>query len=257
MTSHDKTHLPHAQLHRLAQPAVEILARQGHRHHTLRAFDDTLVPAATAYMDAYAAVCGIRSRHAFAVEREAASVADLLDRTLSWAQVIASDVPSFNPVYYTVRPDITRDVIANARKVVAFASGYSKAEMSLPDASQIVTELKRLIALAQQDADCVEAMLITQQALQRAGRNAAIEFYRQLLLFRRALVRVLGEKHRDCELLNFERARRDDAFTSRTARRRMMRANAKANARRAREEKRAARAEARAGNRMEHASAMG
>lgn len=98
------------------------------------------------------------------------------------------------------------DVIANARKLVAFVIGYPTDEPALSYAEAILSELSELIPVAQQDANAAKASLVTQQELQKASREAAAEFYRQVLLFRRVLRRLLGSSHRDCQLLHVERA---------------------------------------------------
>lgn len=204
----DTTTSPQWMLHRLAQRTDEVMQRNRDKSPLLNAFARTLLPKAADYARRYADVDLFEreARRLGAIARR--EVRELASFASGWALPLLPHLVDFD-ITSLSRSDVATDAILEAERFLESvhhaAERHEEVRPVIPDLTADVEpriERARRADLAKLDA------LTDLQERRRALRTSGARFEAELILFRRALRKVLGSTHRDYHYLRAHRARR-------------------------------------------------
>lgn len=164
---------------------------------TLALFEQTLLPATTAFMASYDATHAYQIGRATRALAQTKAVAHVTQRLGVWLAFLERDVPGFDASEYAASSTSAVNVIAAGERLLALVNDLGTQQLSLPYAEQLTTDLTETLRVAQECWVEARGGLNELQARQAETRDLALAFERELDAFRKALKAILGKSDTD------------------------------------------------------------
>lgn len=190
--------------------ALRVLGDHKGGFEELKAFEATLVPAAQRFVQLYdAARVGETPRSKMTDSRKALRRLELGIRR--WTGILSRDIPGFTLSSILDADSLSDDLIAGAERLVELVRGFKGANGEPPSyVADLLARVTPLLDEATQSWDTAQRHMADERELLRQTREAAALVQKELVALRRTLRVILGETHRDYQVLRLTRSAQDE-----------------------------------------------
>jgi hypothetical protein len=198
---------PHWKLRRLAPRAIRIVKRRATESPAIAAFEQTTVPKAEAYIEAYDKCL----KQDFVWKKEMGegrtSVAALLKQIQLWVPLVKRDIVGFDSSTYGDQPQVPDDVIEDGERLASVIQEFKDGKDSpLAYQKAALDGLAPALQGATKEWAEAEAADSEHQKVFALVRELADDLQADLVALRRSLLAAVGRSDRDYQKLRAERA---------------------------------------------------
>lgn len=205
MDNNNKVQVPNWKLRRVVPRALRVLNTHKDGFEELKVFESALVPAAQRFCELYdASRASETPRSELSDARKALRRLELGIRR--WTGILTRDIPGFTLSSFLDGDSLSDDLIGGAERLLEVVRGFKGANGEAPTyVDDLVARITPLLTAATQAWDVAQTQLASERELLRQTREAAAVVHKELVAFRRTVRVVLGETHRDYQMLRMSR----------------------------------------------------
>lgn len=192
---------PRWKLERQAARGLAILDRHVGEDPAIDSFVETFKPVALEYLAAQHKLYSRTPGNAIEMAESHEAIRQLERKIRVWLGPLERDIVGFSSGDYTQHLDVPEDIINAAEGLVHYVTELEATGRAPAYANDVVETLTAAVEHAKTQLHEARGDLANVQELRSHARELAVQLHKELVAFRRVLRNLLGDSHRDYQLL--------------------------------------------------------